>query len=923
MAVTYIPFQTGAGSTVNEPQWQKMARYWARDGVVEGNLNDLQVYADSSGMQVKVKTGAAYIQGFYYDSDAEQTVAVTASDPTNPRIDRLVLRITFNPTDTIAAVVLAGTAAASPVAPALTQSSAVWEMSLAQILVSAGVGVIAAGKITDERTNPAVSGYTWSPGALSVLSTTQPTAFPFGASIYETDTLKLKLNVGTAATPSWSEIAQLTLANTWALGQTITSGNLLLSAGTLTVTSANASAFKVGRLGATTPAFHVDAATATSITGLKVTSAASGGGVSFAAVGETNVAVTIDAAGSGTITINGTGTGAITLGRATTITTGNVLLSAGTLTVTSANAAALSVGRLGATTPALLVDASTATSITGISIKSAASGGGVAFAAVGETNVALTINAAGSGTISLNATGTGAITLGRATTITTGLFTVTDTGITVTSGALTLTSGNALLSAGTLTVTTASATAFSVGRLGATTPAFVIDAATGTSITGVKITAGASGGGVAFAAVGETNVALTINAAGSGTIIFAGTSTGAITLTRTTTLTVGGTVSASGVTFTAATANALGVGVAVPTDSYISLGTAGVTAGTSQYGVKATPTLSSGATTLQAGMYVLTTGGTGTYATTSFVGLYVDNAVKGASQTVTTAIGAYIAAQTVVATNSYGVYIGAPTNGSSVNLGLYNAGQSLLVGVALIGSGAAATLAQTTLYVAPGAVGNTGGNNTWGIGVNGAGGSATIDVNQNFLGNYIQPITTVTINASRTLTRLTCLYLDVSGTVTVTGTLTNHNTVYMATPSATGSTVRVMDSASGAFLTTGGTWTNNPSWRRFKTDIKDVAHKTIMEWRNFLATDYQAVYYRDKERRDEDGTLLSYHMANEHPHVFFILDQKGTPDSLIEAIASDESGSINTKDMDGVMMTLLAEHEREIRDLKRQLAGVK
>lgn len=89
----------------------------------------------------------------------------------------------------------------------------------------------------------------------------------------------------------------------------------------------------------------------------------------------------------------------------------------GVNTITSASATALSVGRLGATTPALLVDASTATSITGIKIKSAGTGAGVAISAIGEaSNGALTIDAQGSGTISLGATSTGNIVLTRATT---------------------------------------------------------------------------------------------------------------------------------------------------------------------------------------------------------------------------------------------------------------------------------------------------------------------------------------------------------------------------------------------------------------------------------------------------------------------------------------------------------------------------
>ena len=71
-------------------------------------------------------------------------------------------------------------------------------------------------------------------------------------------------------------------------------------------------------------------------------------------------------------------------------------------------------------------------------------------------------------------------------------------------------------SSGIVTVASASATALTVGRLGTTTPALQVDASAATSITGVKITAGAAGGGVAIAAIGETNVILSLNGAGTG-----------------------------------------------------------------------------------------------------------------------------------------------------------------------------------------------------------------------------------------------------------------------------------------------------------------------------------------------------------------------------------------------------------------------
>ena len=49
--------------------------------------------------------------------------------------------------------VLKGTAAASPALPALTQTSAVWEIPLATITVTAALAAIATGNIADARKN--------------------------------------------------------------------------------------------------------------------------------------------------------------------------------------------------------------------------------------------------------------------------------------------------------------------------------------------------------------------------------------------------------------------------------------------------------------------------------------------------------------------------------------------------------------------------------------------------------------------------------------------------------------------------------------------------------------------------------------------------------------------------------------------------
>ena len=207
---------------------------------------------------------------------------------------------------------------------------------------------------------------------------------------------------------------------------------------------------------------------------------------------------------------------------------GSTISGATTITSTSANA--FDVGPNGATNPTIQTDASTASAATGLKIKSAAAASGLALSVVSSgTNEGLTVDAKGSGTIVVGNVSTGNVQLGATAN---SLILNNSTGVvTVALGGITVTSGNLLLSSGTGTVTSNSATALTAGRLGATTPAFQVDASTATSITGVKVKSAASGNGVAVSAIGETNVAMTINANGSGTITIGGTSTGNVLLT--------------------------------------------------------------------------------------------------------------------------------------------------------------------------------------------------------------------------------------------------------------------------------------------------------------------------------------------------------------------------------------------------------
>lgn len=150
MTKLYFPFDDGAGAEALESSWAKMARYWRGDGVLIGNEDNLEVYGDSTGMQVKVKRGAAWVHGHYFESSDEETIAIDAADVTNPRIDRVVLELNWS-TNMIDLVVLKGAAAASPEAPTLTQSSTIWMVPLAQVWVPANAATITVNDVLDER----------------------------------------------------------------------------------------------------------------------------------------------------------------------------------------------------------------------------------------------------------------------------------------------------------------------------------------------------------------------------------------------------------------------------------------------------------------------------------------------------------------------------------------------------------------------------------------------------------------------------------------------------------------------------------------------------------------------------------------------------------------------------------------------------
>lgn len=130
------------------------------NGYFPGELNELEVYQHTApNMIVNVKTGGCIIEGYHHFSDAVENLIIEAADVTNPRIDRIIARLTKTGSPgSIVLAVLKGTAATPAVAPALTRSGATYELSLAQVSVVVGTTAITTAMITDERDTDTVCG---------------------------------------------------------------------------------------------------------------------------------------------------------------------------------------------------------------------------------------------------------------------------------------------------------------------------------------------------------------------------------------------------------------------------------------------------------------------------------------------------------------------------------------------------------------------------------------------------------------------------------------------------------------------------------------------------------------------------------------------------------------------------------------------
>jgi len=131
---------------------------WKTTGII--NAADLAITQNSpTGMSVLAASGWAAIVGttqanmgtYIAYNDASTVLTVTTANPSNPRIDIVVITVSdayyTGSLNTVALNVIAGTPAASPVAPSTPANS----ILLATIAVAAATTAITNANITDNR----------------------------------------------------------------------------------------------------------------------------------------------------------------------------------------------------------------------------------------------------------------------------------------------------------------------------------------------------------------------------------------------------------------------------------------------------------------------------------------------------------------------------------------------------------------------------------------------------------------------------------------------------------------------------------------------------------------------------------------------------------------------------------------------------
>lgn len=128
----------------------------------------LDVTANNT-LEVTVASGAAFLEGHEYRNTESLNLEHNIADSTNDRIDRVVIRLDNTPDAErpLRAMIRSGMPNSDPEPPELIRNDAIYEISLAQVLVEAGKSYIEQYQITDERGDIDLCGRVSQPAVLT------------------------------------------------------------------------------------------------------------------------------------------------------------------------------------------------------------------------------------------------------------------------------------------------------------------------------------------------------------------------------------------------------------------------------------------------------------------------------------------------------------------------------------------------------------------------------------------------------------------------------------------------------------------------------------------------------------------------------------------------------------------------------------
>lgn len=159
MALTYGFFNSVDSDRVyNADQMSKYFKGLVSNGVYMNVGGAYKVTASGDGLSVNVAPGRAIIDCKWAESDAIETVSITAADPSKARYTAITLRLSYGDR-LIALGTHDGVAAASPVKPMPVRTSDNYEIILAYVLVPAGATTISQAQVIDMRADSSVCGW--------------------------------------------------------------------------------------------------------------------------------------------------------------------------------------------------------------------------------------------------------------------------------------------------------------------------------------------------------------------------------------------------------------------------------------------------------------------------------------------------------------------------------------------------------------------------------------------------------------------------------------------------------------------------------------------------------------------------------------------------------------------------------------------